>query len=255
MIKRTIISTEKRTGMKLILIRHGEPDYSIDSLTEKGWREADMLSERISKLSVSAFYCSPLGRAKDTAKATLQTLQAEAEVLPWLREFRAPVDNGAGETKTIPWDFMPGYWTNQKELYDRDLWFENERMKTGPVKEEYEKVASGLDEILKKHGYQREGGMYRAVPGSDDTIVLFCHFGVSCVMLSHLLGIPAPLLWQGFFLPPSSVTTLETEERIEDEAYFRCKGMGDTAHLYVKGEPISNAGFFPREAKNPNAYQ
>ena len=26
--------------MRLIFIRHAEPDYSIDSLTEKGWREA-----------------------------------------------------------------------------------------------------------------------------------------------------------------------------------------------------------------------
>ena len=25
--------------MRLIFIRHAEPDYSIDSLTEKGWRE------------------------------------------------------------------------------------------------------------------------------------------------------------------------------------------------------------------------
>ena len=24
--------------MKLIIIRHGDPDYSIDSLTEAGWR-------------------------------------------------------------------------------------------------------------------------------------------------------------------------------------------------------------------------
>ena len=36
--------------MKLIIIRHGDPDYSIDSLTEKGWREAELLSERISRL-------------------------------------------------------------------------------------------------------------------------------------------------------------------------------------------------------------
>ena len=28
--------------MKLIIIRHGDPDYSIDSLTEKGWREAEL---------------------------------------------------------------------------------------------------------------------------------------------------------------------------------------------------------------------
>ena len=44
--------------MKLIIIRHGDPDYSIDSLTEKGWREAELLSERISRLDVKAFYLS-----------------------------------------------------------------------------------------------------------------------------------------------------------------------------------------------------
>ena len=32
--------------MRLIFIRHAEPDYSIDSLTEKGWREAKLLAER-----------------------------------------------------------------------------------------------------------------------------------------------------------------------------------------------------------------
>lgn len=33
--------------MKIMIIRHGEPDYSIDSLTEKGWREAEYLSEML----------------------------------------------------------------------------------------------------------------------------------------------------------------------------------------------------------------
>ena len=57
----------KEKHMRLIIIRHGDPDYSVDSLTEKGWREAELLAERIAKLDVKAFYVSPLGRAKDTA--------------------------------------------------------------------------------------------------------------------------------------------------------------------------------------------
>ena len=40
--------------MKLIIIRHGDPDYSIDSLTPPGWREAEQLADRISKLDVKA---------------------------------------------------------------------------------------------------------------------------------------------------------------------------------------------------------
>ena len=42
--------------MRLLIVRHGDPDYSIDSLTEKGWKEAEYLSERLSKLDVKDFY-------------------------------------------------------------------------------------------------------------------------------------------------------------------------------------------------------
>ena len=44
--------------MKIIFIRHGEPDYSIDSLTEKGWKEAYALADRIQKWDVKDFYVS-----------------------------------------------------------------------------------------------------------------------------------------------------------------------------------------------------
>ena len=60
--------------MKILIIRHGDPDYSIDSLTEKGWREAELLSERLKDAGITSFYCSPLGRANDTAKPTLDKL-------------------------------------------------------------------------------------------------------------------------------------------------------------------------------------
>ena len=39
--------------MKIIFVRHGEPDYAKDSLTENGWREAECLAGRISKWQVT----------------------------------------------------------------------------------------------------------------------------------------------------------------------------------------------------------
>lgn len=36
--------------MKLVIVRHADPDYSIDSLTPTGWKEAELLSERLVKL-------------------------------------------------------------------------------------------------------------------------------------------------------------------------------------------------------------
>lgn len=48
--------------MRIIFIRHGDPDYVNDSLTEKGVREAELLAKRVAKWeNITQFYCSPLG--------------------------------------------------------------------------------------------------------------------------------------------------------------------------------------------------
>ena len=60
--------------MKIIIIRHGDPDYEHDSLTEKGWREAGFLSDLVAEMDVTKVYVSPLGRAKDTAGVSLQKI-------------------------------------------------------------------------------------------------------------------------------------------------------------------------------------
>lgn len=60
--------------MKLLIIRHADPDYSIDSLTEKGRREAELLADRLCRMEIAAFYVSPLGRAQDTASYTLKRM-------------------------------------------------------------------------------------------------------------------------------------------------------------------------------------
>jgi probable phosphoglycerate mutase len=33
--------------MRLMIVRHGDPDYEKDSLTPAGWKEAEALSERM----------------------------------------------------------------------------------------------------------------------------------------------------------------------------------------------------------------
>ncbi len=230
--------------MKLIIIRHGDPDYSIDSLTEKGWMEAELLSNRVMAMNVKEFYVSPLGRAKDTASITLKKMNCNAKVLPWLREFQAPIiDEKTGEER-ITWDWLPADWTAVNEFYDKNLWHTVPVMHTGRVFDETIRVYSGLDEILKEHGYEREENVYRVVRPNNDTIILFCHFGVECVMLGHLLGISPMVLWHGFFAAPTSVTTLITEERRKGIACFRMSSFGDISHLYAAGEKPAFAGRF-----------
>lgn len=228
--------------MKLLIIRHADPDYDRDTLTEKGWKEAELLSNKLATMDIKEFYVSPLGRARDTANITLNKMNRTAEVLPWLREFNV-YDEELGKER-ICWDMLPQDWTIVHEYYDKDLWHTVPEMKKCNVKSEADKVFKGIDKILEKNGYVREGNLYRAVKPNRDTIVLFCHFGVECVILSHLLGISPVVLWHGCCALPTSVTTLVTEERRKGIAYFRMLSFGDTSHLYIaEEEPSFSARF------------
>jgi len=231
--------------MKIVFVRHGDPDYEHDSLTVKGWKEAELLADRLTKLDVRDFYCSPLGRAKDTAGVTLNRIHRDAVVFDWLREFPARILDPENGERRIAWDLMPSYWTKRADLYDKDKWYLDSIMKSGNTEEIFRGVTEGFDNLLVQYGYRRDGMFYHTEGGNEDTIVIFCHLGVELAILSHLLGIAAPVLWQGFFVAPSSVTTVATEERKKGEAYFRCKALGDTSHLYMGSEPVSNSGFYP----------
>lgn len=230
--------------MRLMIVRHGDPDYSIDSLTPTGWEEARILADRLSRLDVKAFYCSPLGRARDTAAATLKALDREAEILPWLREFPAQVIKPHRQTPGVAWDWLPADWTPEPAYYDPVAWTQTDRMAAGNTAEEYAYVIRELDALLARHGYVRENNLYRAEQPNEDTIVLFCHFGLECVLLSRLLNIPPMLLWHGTCAAPTSVTVLNTEERQKGLAYFRMSTFGDTSHLYAAGREPSFAARF-----------
>lgn len=170
----------------------GDPDYANDTLTEKGWREAALLAERVSGWDVTDFYVSPLGRAQDTASLSLKKMGRSAETMEWLREFHGPVKDPLRGDNAHPWDFYPEYWTKIPAMYDKDGFLDTDVMKSGNVKEEYLRIGKCLDGLLEKYGYVREGGIYRTdrtqKADRDATIVLFCHMGVTLFLCGHLLG-------------------------------------------------------------------
>ena len=164
---------------------------------------------------------------------------------------------------------MPADWTRDPQLLDHAVWTEAARYQRSmahdghlkrsmftegaalpydgnAVTEQANWVWQGIDAILAQHGYHRDRLLYRnANPAPDEGLLLFfAHLGVIDVVLSHLLNISAPALWQGTFLAPSSVTILATEEREPGIAYFRAQAIGDTAHLLLGGEPVSSMGYF-----------
>ncbi len=236
---------ESEDRMKLLMIRHGDPDYSIDSLTEKGWKEAEYLSERISRLDVKAFYVSPLGRAKDTASLTLEKMGRTAEECDWLQEFPVHIRRpDRPERESIAWDWLPADWTAEERFFQAEHWYENDIMQAAGAKEEYDRVTQNFDRLLARHGYVRNGCLYDVKEANHDTLVFFCHFGVQCVLLSHLMNVSPVVLWHTLCAAPTSVTTITTEERRSGKAVFRMSSFGDISHLYAHDESPAFAARF-----------
>lgn len=238
--------------MKILIIRHGDPDYSIDSLTEKGWREARYLSERIAKMDIKEFYVSPLGRAKDTASFTLEKMGRTAIECDWLEEFPPKIHRPSREGLSRCWDWLPQDWTGDERYYHYNTWYDTEIMREGHVKETYNSVTKSFDGLLASYGYVRDGHLYRVEKANNDTIALFCHFALGCVLIGHLLGLSPMVLWHGLCAAPTSVATLATEERRKGIASFRMSAYGDISHLYVKDEEPAFAARFCETYDNEN---
>ena len=256
--------------MRLIFIRHGEPDYRSDGLTEKGKKDAEILAERIKTWRVDKIYASPFGRALSTAEPSLKALGMEATIVPWLREYSYPITNPTHGEQSVCWDFIPSDWADDPVMYTESEWLDCVPANQNPdLKEQYKAVIEGFDDLLAQHGYLRTGKYYinmktpknrritatsidrhihvaNELPDEDagETVLFFCHFGVTCLMLSHLINAPFYAITHGIVIPTAGISIVNSEERWDDQVSFRIQTLGDVSHLLAAGEKISSAGSF-----------
>ncbi len=246
--------------MRLLFIRHGDPDYENDTLTEKGHREASLLAKTAKDLTLGTCFLSPLGRAQDTARYCLEAAGLTGQTMDWLRELppnlnldQAPeFQNAYTNIKIIDgirqncsfWDMLPDFWTEDPCYMDPVRWRESPITKKCNLLQIYDDACRNLDALLEEHGYVREGRHYRVVRESTETLSFFCHFAISCALISHLWAVSPFTLWFHTQLAPSSVTELVTEERTPGYAHFRSQRIGDISHLFMGGEEPSFSGRF-----------
>ncbi len=231
--------------MRILIIRHGDPNYEIDGLTEKGQKEAELLKNRLVKEDIDAVYCSILGRAKATIAPTLEAKNLTATYCDWLREFDyAKVKLPYLNWEKCAWDFLPEYINSDPLLLSSDNWRNADIIKNSNVIDCYDNVCKEFDKVLEKHGYKRDKFNYKVTNSNHDTLVFTCHFGLGSILLAHLLNCSPFAILHHTFLAPTSVTTFYTEERIEGIAMFRANAIGDISHLYAGNEEPSFSGRF-----------
>ena len=72
--------------MLIYYIRHGDPVYDPDSLTELGKRQAEAIGKRLAGVDIGKIYASSSNRAIQTATPLSEMSKKEITVLDWCNE-------------------------------------------------------------------------------------------------------------------------------------------------------------------------
>ncbi len=247
--------------MRLLFIRHGDPDYEHDCLTSEGVEEAQLLADYLPGIDPGTLYVSPLGRARQTASYYLEKTGAEPVYLDWLKEMSDAVDvNGVPELidayndldinedgtygPHIPWDILPRAFVKYPELLDGIKWRDSIFATHGRTLEMYDERCCKLDQLLAENGYVREDGLYRCEKGNHDTITFFTHLGCTNALLAHLFNVSPFVTWNNLGMHTASITELVSEEREKGYVNFKAARIGDISHLKkTYREPTDSARF------------
>jgi probable phosphoglycerate mutase len=209
--------------MEVLLIRHGDPDYANDALTEHGIVEAQLLAASLAELRIDRIYASPLGRARATAASTAEAKELVPITLDWLRE------RGIKRGPVYLWEAPGTMFLREEALPGPHDWFlDGGAMPEGA--EQFARVRAGFDELMGSLGYAREGHGYRIVRHSEERVALFCHKGVIMTMLADVLHWPLPALFVSLQIHPTGVTRLEMVEE-GTFAHWKALAINDLSHL------------------------
>ncbi len=227
--------------MLLYIIRHGDPIYNPDSLTEKGKLQAQALGRRLSVHGLDQIYTSPMIRAQQTAAPTCELLHLKPQIEEWTSEDLAWKDLSCEtDDGTRKWCFhiQNTCYKTPEILALGDRWYEAAPFRYTNAREGYRRIQEASDEFTERLGYRREGIVYRAVRPNDSRVAVFCHQGFGTTWLSHLLAVPPPLFWSSFDLNHSSVTVLHFRNNPDGMTAPMCIGLSDVSHLYGDRLPL-----------------
>lgn len=207
--------------MLLYIIRHGDPDYEHNTVTEYGHKEAKALSEWFDNVKFDRVYTSPLGRAKDTAAYTCERQGITPVVLPWTEEsmdYMRPYAHDAA--CTYRFSTAEGV-TDFNDFHDEDR------------SSALQALADNADAFLAELGYHREGTHYRIDTDKEETVAVFCHGGFGTALTAYLLGMPTALGFVSMFMSSSSYNVLTLPRHESGYTRPRLLRFGDTSHLAV----------------------
>lgn len=227
--------------MLLYFIRHGDPIYEPDSLTELGKKQAEALAERLLIEDIDEIYCSTSNRAIMTAEPLMKMLTKSATLFSWAHE-------------QIGWDNLSTYDENgikrwpfciqkYRDLFNSDevvalgdKWFTHPAFKNDKFDVEYYRVKENADKFFLSLGFKHiDGKRHFKFIGEknkkEKRIAFFAHGGFGASFLSYIFDYPYNLFSTRFEFGTSQITLIKFDEN-EEEVIPRFIYFGESSHLY-----------------------
>ncbi len=223
--------------MLLYIVRHGEPDYTTDTLTARGREQAEAVGKRIAAAGIDRIFSSPMGRARETAAPACRLLGLTPTIEEWAHEIQGerltPFPDGKLKSITT----LPNtYFRENGNItlpYERT--YECQGINQSRMHEAADFIRQEGDAFLERLGYREENGVYRILQPNEEKIALFCHSAFTKAWLSYLLHVPLHIVWSSFDCTFSSVTVVEFRNFESGFTAPRCLCFSDISHLYAEG--------------------
>lgn len=229
--------------MLLYIIRHGDPIYDPDSLTEKGKRQAEAVGRRLAARKFTRAYASSLIRAQQTARPFCELTGLEMHIEDWMSENLAwrdlRVDKPEGGSC---WAFVSvpnTAFRREESISAGDDWYTLSEFSRIDGKKALERIQNASDDFLARQGYRREGRVYRVERANDERVAVFCHQGFGLTWISHLLQIPPHIMWACFDITHTGVTVLQFENQPDGYSAPKCLCFSDISHIYGERLPMT----------------
>ncbi len=228
--------------MLLYYVRHGDPIYNPDSLTELGHSQADALAKRLSILGFDKIYASSSNRARQTAEPTCKALGMEAEVLDWCNEGYAWRDlTVTSEKGNKCWAFQDHKTSlflagpEIKALGNR--WYDHSFFEGTAFKSGFERIMDETDKFMESLGFihDREHNVYTVASPQYERVALFAHQGFGLAFLSALCDIPYPDFCTRFDLGHTGVTVIRIAGKEGAQCIPKILQLSNDSHLYKEG--------------------
>ena len=215
--------------MRLIMVRHGEPDYQRDCLTERGRRQAEAAAERLAREGITEIYASPMGRAAETAACTAKRCALPVETLEFMHEISW---GGEGVPEGgHPWSLSYLMIAEDNFEFLRDNWREHPYFRKNQATADFDRVSARFDAFLEDRGYRHEGRRFFCTAEENRTIALFSHGGSGACVLAHLLSLPFPWVLTVMPYDFTSIIILEFPHCPGQYVHPRLELFNDVAHL------------------------